>query len=509
MLELRKDLFADERDDNLKEIGKGTQRQDMLGHVTGTSPYFDDHKLQGMLHLKVVRSAHPHARLRRIDTTEAERSQGVRRVIRASDVPRNLNTLLSLINFGKDDEPSLAVDKVRYKGEPIVAIVADSPREAYEATLGIDDINERRRQGAAHHRAVDGQGAPPLGRPGLLLDDDLGAAHAARQSRAVVYPVAVVAVRHRPPVRLGIEVVHRHHLPGLDADPHAAGPAPGRRLRSSCRRAGSAQPSAGRKPSARPEPGRAGAPLSARPAQRRPDRVQMTPAVAPLVLTLGEPAGVGPEIVAAAWKALRAEPTPFAVIGDAALLRAQGIPVAEVGAPGDAGGLFGSALPVIHRPLPAPVLVGSPDPANASAVADGIEEAVSFALSGEASGVVTAPIAKAPMYASGFRFPGHTEFIAELTADAPYAGTRGPVMMLTAQNLRACLVTIHVPIDQLPELVTGERVARVARVVGSAGVGGRRGVGARGRRWCARRCSCPGRPGPPGRRGRCTRNPWT
>lgn len=191
----------------------------------------------------------------------------------------------------------------------------------------------------------------------------------------------------------------------------------------------------------------------------------MTPAVAPLVLTLGEPAGVGPEIVAAAWKALRADQTAFAVIGDAALLRAQGVAVAEVGTPCDAGGLFGSALPVLHRPLPAPVLVGSPDPANASAVADGIEEAVSFALSGEASGVVTAPIAKAPMYASGFRFPGHTEFIAELTADAPYAGTRGPVMMLTAQDLRACLVTIHVALDQVPELVTAERVARTARVV--------------------------------------------
>ena len=191
----------------------------------------------------------------------------------------------------------------------------------------------------------------------------------------------------------------------------------------------------------------------------------MTPPVAPLVLTLGEPAGVGPEIVAAAWKALRADQTAFAVIGDAALMRTQGVPVAEIGVPGDAGGLFGSALPVIHRPLPAPVVVGSPDPANASAVADGIEEAVSFALSGEASGVVTAPIAKAPMYASGFRFPGHTEFIAELTADAPYAGTRGPVMMLTARNLRACLVTIHVALDQVPELVTAERVARTARVV--------------------------------------------
>ena len=133
MLELRKDIFADERDDNLKEIGKPTQRQDMLGHVTATSTYFNDHKLQGMLHLKVLRSPHSHARLRRIDVGEAERQPGVRRIIRGADVPRNLNTLLSLINFGKDDEPTLAVDKVRYKGEPIVAIVADSEREAFEA----------------------------------------------------------------------------------------------------------------------------------------------------------------------------------------------------------------------------------------------------------------------------------------------------------------------------------------------------------------------------------------
>src|ERR1700685_23327 len=133
MLELREDLFAVKRDAHPKEIGKGTQRQDMLGHVTGTSTYFNDHKLQGMLHLKVLRSPHAHARIRRIDTVEAERSPGVRRIIRGADIPRNLNTLLSLINFGKDDEPTLAVDKVRYKGEPIVAVVADSQREAFEA----------------------------------------------------------------------------------------------------------------------------------------------------------------------------------------------------------------------------------------------------------------------------------------------------------------------------------------------------------------------------------------
>ncbi len=133
MLELRKEIFADERDDNLNEIGKPTQRQDMIGHVTGNTTFFDDNKLAGLLHLKVLRSPHHHARIRRVDTTEAERAPGVRRVIRGADVPRNLNTLLSLLNFGKDDEPSLATDKVRYKGEPIVAIVANSEREAFEA----------------------------------------------------------------------------------------------------------------------------------------------------------------------------------------------------------------------------------------------------------------------------------------------------------------------------------------------------------------------------------------
>src|SRR6202162_589271 len=137
MLELRKDIFADERDDNLREIRQPTQRQDMLGHVTATSTFFNDHMVQGMLHLKVLRSPHSHARIRRVDTSEAERLPGVRRIIRGADVPRNLNTLLSLINFGKDDEPTLAVDKVRYKGEPVLAIVADSPREAFEAVAKV------------------------------------------------------------------------------------------------------------------------------------------------------------------------------------------------------------------------------------------------------------------------------------------------------------------------------------------------------------------------------------
>lgn len=189
---------------------------------------------------------------------------------------------------------------------------------------------------------------------------------------------------------------------------------------------------------------------------------------APLALSMGEPAGVGPEIIAAAWLALKAEGPVFVVIGDAGLLRAQGQPVQAVMSASDAHAVFGRAIPVMDTPLPAAVTAGRPEAANAGAVADWIEQAVDLAISGEASGVVTAPIAKAPLYAAGFRFPGHTEFIAELTADAPFSGTRGPVMMLTAKDLRACLVTIHAPLADVPELVTIERVCRTARVVHEA-----------------------------------------
>lgn len=192
------------------------------------------------------------------------------------------------------------------------------------------------------------------------------------------------------------------------------------------------------------------------------------PPAAPLALSLGEPAGVGPEIVAAAWRALQAAGPAFVAIGDAALLRRQGVPVEAIADPAEAGRVFARALPALDLPLPAPVTPGRPDPANAAAVADGIEAAVALALSGAASAVVTAPIAKAPLYAAGFRFPGHTEFLAELTADVPFAGTRGPVMMLTAKDLRAALVTIHEPLAAVPALVTAERVRHVARVVHEA-----------------------------------------
>jgi 4-hydroxythreonine-4-phosphate dehydrogenase len=189
---------------------------------------------------------------------------------------------------------------------------------------------------------------------------------------------------------------------------------------------------------------------------------------APLALSLGDPAGVGPEIIVKAWQQLRTEGAPFIVIGDYQLLAsasAAGASIlARVGSPEEAVGVFPSALPVLDMPLQGPVVSGRPSPANAPMVVRWIETAVGLALSGAVCGVVTAPIAKAPLYEAGFRFPGHTEFLDELTASAPLQGQRGPVMMLTAGDLRTTLVTIHEPYAGVPDLLTVERIVRTTAV---------------------------------------------
>lgn len=188
--------------------------------------------------------------------------------------------------------------------------------------------------------------------------------------------------------------------------------------------------------------------------------------IAPLAVSLGDPAGIGPEIVVKAWSALKDSGPPFAVIGDYGVVAAAAgpAPAARIAKLSEAGALFADALPVLDRPIGS----GEPSRARAQAVIGWIEMATALALSGEASGVVTAPIAKAPLYAAGFPFPGHTEFLAELTAQAPYAGERGPVMMLTARDLRVALVTIHTPLAAVPGEVTVERVVRTTLVTHQA-----------------------------------------
>ena len=157
-MDFRKEFFADERREDLNEIGKPTRRHDILGHVTGRSPFYDDHLFEGLLHIRCARSPHHHARIRRIDVAEAERSPGVVRVLVGRDVPLNLNTLLSLLDFGLDDEPILAETKCAYRGEPVAAVIAETEAAAraavkkvrveWEALPHVLDVEEAIKPGA-------------------------------------------------------------------------------------------------------------------------------------------------------------------------------------------------------------------------------------------------------------------------------------------------------------------------------------------------------------------------
>ena len=190
----------------------------------------------------------------------------------------------------------------------------------------------------------------------------------------------------------------------------------------------------------------------------------------PLALSAGDPAGIGAEIIAKAWTALRFEALPFMVVGDARLLASagSGVRVKAVTGPAEALDVFPTALPVLDTPLLSPVIAGQPSSAHAAQIIRCIETGAGLALSGAVSGLVTAPIAKAPLYDAGFKFPGHTEFLAELTAGAPYEGVRGPVMMLTAGNLRATLVTIHKALNDVSAALSVEAIVTAGMVTNQA-----------------------------------------
>ena len=160
------------------------------------------------------------------------------------------------------------------------------------------------------------------------------------------------------------------------------------------------------------------------------------------------------------------------VVGDYQMLVAAspaGASILErVTGPSEAAAVFPTAIPVLDIPLPVPVVSGRADPAHAGAIIRWIETAAGLALSGKVSGVVTAPIAKAPLYKAGFRFPGHTEFLADLTAAAKHDGARGPVMMLAAGDLRTTLVTIHKPLAEVSAALSIEAIVNVGLVTAQA-----------------------------------------
>ena len=183
----------------------------------------------------------------------------------------------------------------------------------------------------------------------------------------------------------------------------------------------------------------------------------------PLALTLGDPAGIGPDITLRAFRAREREAIPpFVLLGDPGLLldRAKALGLAvrieTVDDMRSGAALFADALPVLPINLPGPVTPGRPDVACGRAVQQSIEDAVRLVLQGEASAVVTNPVSKAMLYRGGFAFPGHTEYLASLAASE--GETPHPVMMLVGEELRVVPVTIHIPLKDVPAALSTELI---------------------------------------------------
>ena len=189
----------------------------------------------------------------------------------------------------------------------------------------------------------------------------------------------------------------------------------------------------------------------------------------PLALTLGEPAGIGPDITLAAW--LRREALalpPFYIIGDPDFIATRAarlgltIPI-SVTTPADSVAAFQTALPVCPTGHAVTAEPGRPDSSSAPAAIASIRQAVADVVAGHASAVVTNPIAKSVLYRVGFAHPGHTEFLAELaTRDGE---TPMPVMMLWSPDLAVVPVTIHVSLREAIEQLSDRLIVKTARIV--------------------------------------------
>jgi 4-hydroxythreonine-4-phosphate dehydrogenase len=191
--------------------------------------------------------------------------------------------------------------------------------------------------------------------------------------------------------------------------------------------------------------------------------------VRPLALTLGEPAGIGPDITIAAWRQRRElDLPPFYVIAgrDFMAQRARHLGAAiEVTAcePREAASIFATALPVVDVGVPITAPPGHPDASSAPAAIAAIDLAVRHVFAGFAEAIVTNPIAKNVLYRSGFSEPGHTEYLAKLAALATGIAVR-PVMMLWSPELAVVPVTIHLPLSEVPAALDADLIVETGRI---------------------------------------------
>ncbi len=190
------------------------------------------------------------------------------------------------------------------------------------------------------------------------------------------------------------------------------------------------------------------------------------PAFLANALTMGEPAGIGGEITLKVWRDHRHDVAPFFVVDNADRLRLIArtfnidVPVVEIDDPSIASQEYSEALPVISLQNNVHSTLGDPDPANTAAVLESIERCVGYASTGQAAAVVTNPIQKETLYKSGFNFPGHTEYLADLVGGNPT-----PVMMLASPMLRVVPVTVHMSLRRALDALTSELIIEHGKIV--------------------------------------------
>lgn len=190
----------------------------------------------------------------------------------------------------------------------------------------------------------------------------------------------------------------------------------------------------------------------------------------PCAVTQGDPSGIGPEITLQTWlRRDQARLPPFFVLSDPDFLKCSArrlgwsVPIEAV-SPEDAAQVFKRALPVVALRSQVSAAFGRPDPTNAASTIESIETAARLVVKGQGAAVVTNPIAKHVLYATGFEHPGHTEHLAALAA-RPGEAILHPVMMLWSENLAVVPVTVHIPLRAVPEALTTDLVVTTGRIV--------------------------------------------
>ncbi|MEZ0242616.1 MAG: 4-hydroxythreonine-4-phosphate dehydrogenase PdxA [Sphingomonas sp.] len=184
--------------------------------------------------------------------------------------------------------------------------------------------------------------------------------------------------------------------------------------------------------------------------------------ILPLAVAMGDPAGVGPEITAKAWKARELHSlSPFFAVGDErAIAAVWDGPVVRIASPEEAADVFPTALPVISVADSGEIIPGTPDIDGARNALQSLELAVGLATQGAAGALVTGPVSKSQLYGVGFTHPGQTEFVAERCG----VSSENAVMMLAGPTLRVVPITVHVALKDVPGMLSIELILAKARV---------------------------------------------